>query len=73
MNALILVTFAKVSRFRSFQLIVLFFVIEKIHWGSAGLASQCEEPRIAIGYACSDDTFEIPYFPRSHLPLPELR
>eukprot|EP00892_Ulva_mutabilis_P009175 jgi/Ulvmu1/662/UM010_0033.1 len=43
-----------------------------IHWGSAG-SRAAPHPRVSISFGFSDDTFEAPYIPRQHLPLPPLR
>ena len=47
-----------------------------LHWGSTASDEATtrrrggERPRIAVAFACSDDSFELPFFDRALLPLP---
>ena len=50
-----------------------FFTHRIIHWGSKGRKATQLGPRIAFSFACSDPTFEKPYFPSENLPLPQLQ
>lgn len=50
-----------------------FFSHRIIHWGSKGRKDTTLGPRIAFSFACSDESFEKPYFAASNLPCPALK